>query len=214
MTKKIPAILTLLGAVLAVGALTMAGEIVDPDAEGVSAPYLIAGSRITPSYPPAAYAAKYEGVVSLKATVHADGTVGDIEVLDSSRKSMGFEDAAKVAIAKWQFEPARKGDSAVDSYTLVRLRFNPPSSRSRGSVATAFGSSTGMRMPTSVPAMAKSTAMAPTTRPQRYSLAWLPVDGTRGVQLYGTPKGRLGTMYDRRDMIPPGTGGSMSISSK
>lgn len=212
MTKKISVVLTLLGAVCAVGALTMAAEIVDPDADGVSAPYLIAGSRVTPSYPPAAYAAKYEGEVSLKAMVNADGTVGDIEVLKSSRTSMGFENAAKEAVSQWQFEPARMGDAAVGSYTLVRLRFTPPSSRSRGSVASAFANSGSMMMPTAPLASAKTGGMAsvPMSREAGAQLAWLPVEGIFPVRKYGQPSGRIGTIYDRRDMIPLGTGGSLS----
>ena len=203
MTRKIAAMLTLLGAVFAVG-LTMA-EVVDPDAEGVSAPYLIAGSRVTPSYPPAAYAAKYEGVVSLKAVVNADGSVGDIEVLDSSRKSVGFEAAAIDAVSQWQFEPARKADSAVDSYTLVRLRFNPPSRSSRGSVASAFAN-TPLMMPASGPSMGKLGASSVMSKQSARQLAWLPTQYFP-VQKYGMPNGRIGSIYDRRDMIPPGTGG-------
>ena len=216
MQKRFPAILTLLGAVLAVSSLAMAADLVDPEAEGVSAPYLIAGSRVTPSYPPAAYAAKYAGEVSLRATVHADGSVGEVEVLNSSRKSMGFEDAAIDAVSQWRFEPARKDDAAVDSYTWVRLRFNPPSSNSRGSVGTGFGQAPAQSMGMSAAMSSKSGGLlgAPSGGSMGTSLggdaartAFLPVDYKR-YRKYGRASGRIGSIYDRRLLIPPGTGSS------
>jgi len=220
MRKKLPAILTLLGAFLAVG-VVLATDLVDPAAEGVSAPYLIAGSRVTPSYPPAAYAAKYAGVVKLRATVNADGSVGSIEILDSSAANMGFEQAALDAVTQWQFEPARQGGSTVDSFTEIQLRFNPPSRSSRGFVASAFGSpgaTTAGAFGTSSASSAGaiSTAMsakAPggTISTPRDSLGknrtavWLPTE-FRIPQKYGRPPAQYGAIYDSRKLIPPGTG--------
>jgi len=210
MRKKLPAILTLLGAFLAVG-VVLATDLVDPAAEGVSAPYLIAGSRVTPSYPPAAYAAKYAGAVRLRATVNADGSVGAIEILDSTASNMGFEQAALDAVTQWQFEPARQGNSVVESFTEIQLRFNPPSRGSRGFVASAFGG----------PALSAGTASAalPMRAPTanlttttdiggKNRTAWLPVEYKR-IYKYGRPPSRLGAIYDRRDLIPPGTGGPL-----
>jgi TonB family protein len=212
MSKRIPAILTLLGAVLAFGGLAVAGEIVDPDADGVSAPYLIAESRVTPSYPPAAYAAKYEGVVSLKAIVNADGSVGAVQVLDSTRKSMGFESAAIEAVSQWRFEPARKDDTVVDSYSLIRLRFNPPSRASRGSVATAFEGSATPSMSPAAPMTSKAGMMTASATPDAARTTWLPVEYKR-YRKYGRASGRIGEVYDRRLLIPPGTG-SGQLQSK
>ena len=210
MRKKLPAILTLLGAFLAVG-VVLASDLTEPDAEGVSAPYLIAGSRVTPSYPPAAYAAKYAGAVRLRATVNADGSVGPIEVLDSSASNMGFEQAALDAVSQWQFEPARKGDSAVNSYTEIQLRFNPPTRGSSGFVASGFGVSTGSSagaISAGVPSLrSASVDLGQNSALQdRDSTAWLPVDYVR-YRTYGRPPSQLGAIYDRRKLIPPGTGG-------
>ena len=209
MRKKLPAILTLLGAFLAVG-VVLATDLADPAAEGVSAPYLIAGSRVTPSYPPAAYAAKYAGVVKLRAAVNTDGSVGEIEVLDSSATNMGFEQAALDAISQWQFEPARKGDTAVHSFTEIQLRFNPPSRNSRGFVASAFGGgpriSSAGAVSTALPMKSASVDMGTSRSIEgRPKTAWLPIDYPR-VQKYGRPPGQVGAVYDRRDLILPGTG--------
>ena len=208
MRKKLPAILTLLGAFLAVG-VVLASDLAEPVAEGVSAPFLIAGSRVTPSYPPAAYAAKYSGIVKLRATVNADGSVGTIEILDSSASNMGFEQAALDAVSQWQFEPARQGDSAVDSFTEIQLRFNPPSRNSRGFVASAFGApggssagaiSAGLPMRTASADMGTSSSLQ-----SRNRTAWLPVHYER-IQKYGRPPSEIGAVYDRRDLYPPGAG--------
>jgi len=213
MPKRLPVIVTLLGAVLAMGTLPVVGDVVDPDSEGVSAPYLIAESRVTPSYPPAAYAAKFEGVVSLKAVVLADGSVGAVSVLDSTRVSMGFEQSAIDAIEQWRFEPARKDDLAVDSFSLIRLRFNPPSRASRGFVATAFGGSVNPSMATSFPTTSKVGLGSSAASPDAARTAWLPVDYKK-YRKYGKVSGRLGSVYDRRDLIPPGTGQGGQIQAK
>ena len=216
MRMKLPAILTLLGAFLAVG-VVLATDMVDPAAAGVSTPYLIAGSRVTPSYPPAAYAAKYAGVVMLRATVNADGSVGAIEILDSSAANMGFEEAALDAVSQWQFEPARQGDSAVDSYTDIRLRFNPPTRNSRGFVASAFGApNSSAATPASagpisagLPMKGGSASLGTqmdTSGKSARPAAWLPTE-FRIPQKYGRPPGQVGAIYDSRQLIPPGTGG-------
>jgi TonB family protein len=210
MRKKLPAILTLLGAFLAVG-VVLATDLADPVAAGVSAPYLIAGSRVTPLYPPAAYAAKYSGVVRLRATVNADGTVGTIEILDSTASNMGFEQAALDAVTQWQFEPARKGDSVVGSYTEIRLSFNPPTRNSRGFVASGFGNPSGGSLGSATSALPMRTPTADMSVATQFAsskngTAWLPIE-YQHIYHYGRPPGQLGAIYDRRDLIPPGTGG-------
>ena len=204
MRRTIPAMLTL-GAVFALSAVAWAG-LVDPDSEGVSAPYLITDSRVAPAYPPAAYAAKYEGTVTVRATVRKDGTVGDIEVLTSTRERMGFEAAVKDAVAQWRFEPARQEGEAVDSFTDVRLRFNPPSRGSRGSVSSGFGASPRVEAPIMV---AKSGLDSSLMGGLDASLkpAFIPTD-LPPVTEYGRP-GCLGCLYDRRDLWPPGSTGAM-----
>jgi hypothetical protein len=139
--------------------------------------------------------------------------VGAIEILDSTASNMGFEQAALDAVTQWQFEPARQGNSVVESFTEIQLRFNPPSRGSRGFVASAFGGpalSTGaasaalpMRAPTAN--LTKSTNLCGKNRS-----AWLPIEYQR-IYHYGRPPGRLGAIYDRRDLIPPGTGSSQAL---
>lgn len=124
-------IMLLLAVVATTGVALAAAEenLLDPGVEGVSHPIVIADTQRVPSYPPAALAARMEGSVVLAAIVNADGSVGEVKVLDSDHPRLGFEQAATHAIKQWKFEPARKGSAAVASYTLLRLNFRTPGSR-------------------------------------------------------------------------------------
>ena len=148
--------------------------------------------------------------MKLRATVNADGSVGTIEILDSSASNMGFEQAALDAVSQWQFEPARKGDSAVNSSTEIHLRFNPPTRGSRGFVASGFGMASGSSpgsMSAALPTRTASVNMGETSALQsRDRAAWLPVEYVR-YRTYGRPPGQIGAIYDRNLLIPPGTGG-------
>ena len=208
MRKTVPAMLTL-GAMVALSAVAWANP-VDPEAEGVSAPYLITESRVAPTYPPAAYAAKYEGTVTVRAIVNKDGTVGDIEVLTSTRERMGFEAAVRDAVGQWRFEPARLEGEVVDSFTDIRLRFNPPSRGSRGFVSSGFGVESGPRVAPSVMVAKAGIASASTSMSGldgKMRPAFIPTD-LPPVTEYGRP-GCLGCLYDRRDLWPPGSTGAM-----
>jgi protein TonB len=109
-------------AILAATFLGATGPSLATEELGPSA-QLIPGSRVSPVYPPAAFAARFSAEVTLSALVRADGTVGDIEVLDSTRNNLGFEDASKAAVAQWRFEPARVDGQPVDSHAVLRLSF-------------------------------------------------------------------------------------------
>ena len=114
-------------------------ETAEADAD-VTAPYLIPESRVSPSYPPAALAARFDGTVMMALKVLRDGSVESVEVLDSSRPNLGFEQAAESAVNQWRFEPALRNGEPVDAYSVVRLYFRPaqPGSRSSGFVAAGF----------------------------------------------------------------------------
>ena len=45
-----------------------------------------------------------------------DGTVSEVEVLESSSPNLGFEQAAMNAVEQWKFEPARVGADAVEVF--------------------------------------------------------------------------------------------------
>lgn len=63
-----------------------------------------------------------EGRVGLRILVHADGSVGDVEVVQSSGNS--FLDAAAVReVARWKFAPATRDGQPIDAWALVPLLF-------------------------------------------------------------------------------------------
>lgn len=75
-----------------------------------------------PSYPPLSRRMREEGKVMLRVTVNPDGKPGLIEVARSS----GFErldNAAKQAVTRWSFVPARQGDRNIEASVLVPVVF-------------------------------------------------------------------------------------------
>jgi protein TonB len=108
------------------------GAVVPPppppgDGAGVATPIvrptLVDGGRVDPRYPPAARAMRVPGRVVLEVEVHADGTVGEVTVLDASRQGLGFEAAAVAAVKRWRFRPGTRGGVPVTATTQVEVRF-------------------------------------------------------------------------------------------
>jgi vitamin B12 transporter len=75
----------------------------------------------TPDYPQLAKQNNLEGVVVLKLTIEADGTVSDVTVLDSSEPI--FEAPAMDAAARCVFEPAKLDGELTISQVAVPYRF-------------------------------------------------------------------------------------------
>lgn len=75
-----------------------------------------------PVYPPMSRRMGEEGKVVLRVRVSAHGLPLTVEI----RQSSGFprlDDAAKAAVERWRFVPARQGDEAVEASVLVPLSF-------------------------------------------------------------------------------------------
>ncbi|ANQ83759.1 putative TonB protein [Azoarcus olearius] len=75
-----------------------------------------------PAYPPLSTRLREEGTVMLRVQVTAEGLPGQIEI----NRSSGFErldSAARAAVARWRFVPARQGDRAIEAWVLVPLVF-------------------------------------------------------------------------------------------
>lgn len=70
----------------------------------------------------AASAVGREGRVRVRLLVKADGTVGGVDVLASSG-DRELDQATVAAVSRWRFDPARRGDTPVDSYYVVWVRF-------------------------------------------------------------------------------------------
>ncbi len=88
-------------------------------------PQIILATQKPPTYPPAAFAARYTGAVRLEVVVLTDGKVGDVKVLHCSRPKMGFEEATVAAVKKWRFEPGRIGEVPAEVTLRFRLNFVP-----------------------------------------------------------------------------------------
>ncbi len=76
-----------------------------------------------PAYPPMSRRMGEQGRVVLRVYVHADGSAGQVEI----RESSGFERldrAAREAVARWRFVPARQGERPVAAWVLVPISFS------------------------------------------------------------------------------------------
>ncbi len=82
----------------------------------------LGGYQIKPDYPETARRDRAEGVALLRFEVLTTGRVGEIVVA----RSAGHRDldrAAIDAIRQWQFEPARRGATAVPVWVTLPVRF-------------------------------------------------------------------------------------------
>jgi TonB family protein len=88
----------------------------------LSAPEAI--TKVDPAYPQALMHDRVEGTVILYAVIHADGSVGDVKVLE------GFDDRlnenARKALEQWRFRPGTKDGLPVDIEAVVRVPFKVP----------------------------------------------------------------------------------------
>ncbi|MBR0566713.1 energy transducer TonB [Azoarcus sp. L1K30] len=75
-----------------------------------------------PAYPQLSRRMREEGKVVLRVTVSADGTPKQIELAQSSGSDR-LDKAARGAVQRWRFVPARQGDRAVEAAVLVPIIF-------------------------------------------------------------------------------------------
>jgi TonB family protein len=151
MTKRARFTLFIIGSTMVVLAFlvapcNLASEAVEPpppvvpvvmDAK-VTAPEIILKTQKAPIYPPAAKAARFDGVVTVKAHIDKDGKVAKVEVVDCSHQNIGFEEATIAAVKLWEFHPAMLKGEAVAFDSQFRLSFR---SGSTGVTTSAHGSS-------------------------------------------------------------------------
>jgi protein TonB len=72
-------------------------------------------NKVEPVYPPLMLAAKRTGTVVLDTTIHPDGSIGDVTVLQSSGPV--FDRAAIDAVRQWRYSPP--GFEAVLTVTVI-----------------------------------------------------------------------------------------------
>ncbi len=80
---------------------------------------------VEPTYPTAAAVQKVSGWVDMDFIVMKDGRVGAIQIINAQPSGL-FDNAARVAVAKWQFAPVERDGVAVEQRAKMRLRFNAP----------------------------------------------------------------------------------------
>jgi len=76
-----------------------------------------------PEYPAISRRMREEGTVVLRVRVSAQGTSLVVEI----KRSSGFvrlDEAARAAVERWRFVPARQGSEAIEATVLVPLRFS------------------------------------------------------------------------------------------
>ena len=80
-----------------------------PSNEPVSVGQVAPTSRVNPTYPPRAQRRGMEGFVEVAFVIRRDGSVDNstIQVTNAQPRRV-FEDAAREAIARWQFEPSQQ----------------------------------------------------------------------------------------------------------
>ncbi|BCB62586.1 MULTISPECIES: energy transducer TonB [Halomonadaceae] len=80
-----------------------------PSNEPVSVGQVAPTNRVNPSYPPRAQRRGLEGFVEVEFVIQRNGRVdgGSIRVTNAQPRRV-FEDAAREAIARWQFEPSQQ----------------------------------------------------------------------------------------------------------
>lgn len=76
----------------------------------------------TPPYPPLSRRMREEGKVVLKVLVSSAGLPARIE-LSSGSGSERLDRAAELAVSRWKFIAARRGDQAIESWVLVPIIF-------------------------------------------------------------------------------------------
>jgi periplasmic protein TonB len=77
----------------------------------------------TPEYPAVALRQGWHGTVKLRVLVQPDGSPGTITLEKSSGKKL-LDDAALVAVQKWKFVPAKRGDTPIEGWVSFPIEFN------------------------------------------------------------------------------------------
>jgi protein TonB len=88
---------------------------------GVVSPRLI--SEIKPGYTPEAMRARIQGMVTLRAVVMPDGSVGTAQVVRSLDSAFGLDDEALKTVKQWRFMPGTLAGRAVPVLVEIELTF-------------------------------------------------------------------------------------------
>lgn len=95
------------------------------EAEVVSQPELIQGSRVLPVFPQRARQLGAPGKVVLDVSVLPDGSVGEIAVLRCTPPDLGFCQSAVKAVKRWRYRPGLRNGRAAQFSVTVIVDFEP-----------------------------------------------------------------------------------------
>jgi len=95
-----------------------------PTAEAVSQARFDADTlkNPAPAYPPLSRRMGEEGKVILRVSVNPQGTADSVEIRTSSG-SPRLDEAAQKTVRNWKFIPAKRGETAMQSWVLVPIIF-------------------------------------------------------------------------------------------
>ena len=83
----------------------------------------VATRTADPEYPLEMMRQNVRGTVTLSAVINADGSVGEVRVLNSIDERL--DDYASSALARWRFLPALKNGNPVALQAVVMIPFRP-----------------------------------------------------------------------------------------
>jgi TonB family protein len=89
--------------------------------DAVTLPRLV--TEVKPQYTPEALQEKIEGSLLLSVVVEADGSVGDISVVQSLDTTFGLDDQGVDAARQWTFEPGTKDGIPVAVQVAIEMTF-------------------------------------------------------------------------------------------
>ncbi|SDM55693.1 outer membrane transport energization protein TonB (TC 2.C.1.1.1) [Geoalkalibacter ferrihydriticus] len=81
-------------------------------------------SQVPPVYPRRALMQGLSGWVRLNFVINADGSVGEIEVVEASPRRGVFDHEAVRALSRWRFKPQTVEGQPVPAYASITINFN------------------------------------------------------------------------------------------
>ena len=111
----------LIASVSAACTLTVQDRIYGPDEDSINLP--TATTSPSPQYSAAALEVGLEGVVRLTGVVRPDGTVSDIQIVESLDPEYGLDDQARATLTMWRFEPGTRNGTPVPVQVDFEFRF-------------------------------------------------------------------------------------------
>lgn len=108
-------------------AATMSTAVTGQSAGGSVTPVIVQPRAVyspAPEYPREAYLNHTQGWVDVQFTINANGTVSDVEVINS-HPHIVFDKSARHTVASWRFTPYTVNGIAQQKHVTLRINFQP-----------------------------------------------------------------------------------------